>query len=101
MAKKKESISPTIMWMGCGYRASLMGDDTNSSLVIICPGGQEAIILPRATAEQWNVPDVPKRTGLPTDVKITRKVVARTPIKKSEGEINTAKKSVKKKAKSK
>lgn len=101
MAKKKESITPKIMWMGCGYRASLIGDDTDSSLVIICPGGQEAIILPRATAEQWNTPAVPKRTGLPANVKITRKVVARTPVKKSEGEIKTAKKSVRKKTKSK
>lgn len=101
MAKKKETITPTTMWMGCGYKAHLMDDSTDSRLVIICPGGQEAIILPRATAEQWNTPVVPKRTGLPANVKITRKVVARTPVKKSEGEIKTAKKSVRKKTKSK
>lgn len=53
MAKKKESIFPAVMWMGCGYRAHLMGDDCNSSLVIICPGGQDAVIIPRATEKQW------------------------------------------------
>jgi len=76
MAKKKESITPTTMWIGCGYRASLMGDDCDSNLVIICPGGQEAIILPRATAEQWeaDVKKTPKES-----VKMTRRAIARPP----------------------
>ena len=59
MAKKKEtstnniSITPKFMWMGCGYRAHLMGDSTDSRLVIILPGGTEAIVIPKATAKQW------------------------------------------------
>jgi len=51
--KNIESLTPSVMWMGCGYRAHLMGEDCDSSLVIICPDGQEAIIIPRATDEQW------------------------------------------------
>lgn len=76
MAKKKETITPTTMWMGCGYKAHLMNDSTDSRLVIICPGGQEAIILPRATAEQWeaDVKKTPKE-----NVKITHRATARPP----------------------
>lgn len=76
MAKKKETITPTTMWMGCGYKAHLMDDSTDSRLVIICPGGQEAIILPRATAEQWeaNAKKTPQE-----NVKITRRAIARPP----------------------
>ena len=76
MAKKKEIITPTTMWMGCGYKAHLMDDSTDSRLVIICPGGQEAIILPRATAEQWeaDVKNTPQE-----NVKITRRATARPP----------------------
>ncbi len=76
MAKKKETITPTTMWMGCGYKAHLMDDSTDSRLVIICPGGQEAIILPRATAEQWEA-DVKKTPQ--ENVKITRRATARPP----------------------
>lgn len=78
MAKKKESIAatPTNMWMGCGYRAHLMDVDGNSNLVIILPGGQESIILPTVTAEQWEA-DVKKTPK--GGVKMTRRPVVLPP----------------------